>query len=163
MTITLNTSSIDGLGSTGYADLDYFNEGTWSPQMFTSNGSQASLGSASGEYTRIGDSVFIYGKIENIDQSDLSLYHALEVRNLPYTCDANFFGFGGVKVVYGKGSSVDTKTNWQVQVQVATANLRFSTITHVSGTQITAGFYIAEMIDTSDQTDFYFNATYTAV
>ena len=85
--------------------LDDYEEGTWTPQIF-SNTTQISVTSVSGFYTVIGNQVYVYGGASRNDTA--SLTGSVFIKNLPFTSDSsnrNYSLTGGVW--FDKSSATD--------------------------------------------------------
>jgi len=103
-----NVYAADGinLGGTGSANkLDDYEEGTWTPQIF-SNTTQISVNNVNGFYTVIGNQVFVYGGATRDDTA--SLTGNVSIKNLPFTSESssrNLSLTGGVW--FDKASATD--------------------------------------------------------
>jgi hypothetical protein len=85
-------------GDTAAANaLDDYEEGTWTPVVAdASSGGNASSSSFSGDYTKIGNLVFVTCSLANIDTTGLTSGNDVYIRGLPYTSKSGTFSSGSI-------------------------------------------------------------------
>lgn len=83
---------------TGTSELfDDYEEGTWTPVVAdASSGGNASGSSFSGDYTKIGNLVFVNCSLANIDTTGLTSGNDVYIRGLPYTAKSGTYSSGSV-------------------------------------------------------------------
>ena len=82
------------LGGSGSANtLNDYEEGTFTPTLVSSGGDSLSIGTASGNYTKIGNVVYFKVQLQNIDSSGTTSTNAMRMFSLPFTLDVTNVAF----------------------------------------------------------------------
>jgi len=71
--------------------LDDYEEGTWTPVVAdaASGGNTASLGTAYGAYSKIGNQITLFCRLVNIDTSGMSSGNLIYIRGVPFSSSSN--------------------------------------------------------------------------
>jgi hypothetical protein len=113
--------------------LDDYEEGTWSPQLKSSDGTNFTMNSGNdvGYYVRIGNKVFFHAYV--VSTSINSAGGTVRCGGLPYTA-ANAVGYyAGVSVPYAQGLNITAGQNLGGYVNINTTDLIFFIYNHSTG------------------------------
>ena len=137
------------LGGTGTAnELDDYEEGTWTPQIF-SNVTQIATSSVYGFYTKVGDLVHINGQVSRNDSASLSSTFLL--RNLPFTSKS------GTGCVYVNGGFWFDKASATDEVGFGYMSGGIATV-YVKTLNLSAAYITADALE--NNRSVYFAFTY---
>ena len=115
------------LGGTGAANLlDDYEEGTWTPEVAdaATGGNQASGGTFSGRYTKIGNRVFCQISLINIATVGMTATNGISIRGLPFTASSGSNLFSPATIL--KSAITSTEGTLVGLVNVNTTNMSIS-------------------------------------
>ena len=148
------------VGGTGSANtLDDYEEGTWTPTMTAATTPPNSITSGEGVYTKVGNQVFAFGIILNINISGAA--GTARIQGLPFPCQTGISGGQVPGTLYGNQlilGGLSTAEYAVVEAATGTSNLTIRLIrnnnANASSVPLTSTYFA------DDQTDLRFQITY---
>ena len=124
------TSDASGMSS---ELLDDYEEGTWSPQLKSSDGTNFTMNSGNdvGYYVRIGNKVFFHAYI--VSTSINSAGGNVQCGGLPYTVANGVSYYAGVSVPYAQGLNITAGQNLGGYVNINSTDIIFFQYNHSTG------------------------------
>ena len=148
------------VGGTGAANtLDDYEEGTWTPVMTGSTASPSSPTSGEGVYTKVGNQVIAFGKLDNINITGASGY--ARITGLPFPCQTGISSGQVPGALYGNQfliSGLSTASYALCEASTGTSHLQLRLIrnnnSNASVVNLNSTYF------TDDETDLRFQITY---
>ena len=113
--------------------LDHYEEGTWSPQLKSSDGTNFTMNSGNdvGYYMRIGNKVFFHAYVVSTSINSAGQY--VQCGGLPFTVANAASYYAGVAVPYAQGLNITAGQNLGGYVNINTTNMIFFHYNHSTG------------------------------
>jgi hypothetical protein len=113
--------------------LDHYEEGTWSPQLKSSDGTNFTMNSGNdvGYYMRIGNKVFFHAYV--VSTSINSAGQQVQCAGLPFTAANGVSYYAGVSVPYAQGLNITAGQNLGGYVNVNDTDIIFFQYNHSTG------------------------------
>ena len=113
--------------------LDDYEEGTWSPQLKSSDGTNFTMNSGNdvGYYMRIGNKVFFHAYV--VSTSINSAGQQVQCAGLPFTAANGVSYYAGVSVPYAQGLNITAGQNLGGYVNVNDTDIIFFHYNHSTG------------------------------
>jgi hypothetical protein len=113
--------------------LDDYEEGTWSPQLKSSDGTNFTMNSGNdvGYYVRIGNKVFFHAYVVSTSMNSAGQY--VQCAGLPYTAANGVSYYAGVSVPYAQGLNITAGQSLGGYVNVNDTDIIFFHYNHSTG------------------------------